>query len=262
MSMKITIITLFPKMIEGFVNESIIKRASDKKLVELEIVNLRDFAINDYGSVDDRPYGGGTGMIMRVDVIHNALLSISNLQFPISKQAPNSKSKIILTSPKGKTFNQQKAIEYSKLDHLVILAGHYEGVDERVIGLVDEEVSIGDFVTTGGEIAAAAITDAVVRLVPDVLKKESATQQESFFHVSVNQLIKTVGEDETLKKLKEKGVIEVTLLEYPQYTRPEEFNGEKVPAILLSGDPKKIGEWQIKKAYEETLKKRPDLLIV
>ncbi len=256
MNMKITVITLFPKMIEGFVNESIIKRALDKKLVELEIVNLRDFAIDKYGSVDDRPYGGGAGMIMRVDVVSKALDAIASLQYDKEHK------KIILTSPKGKVFNQQKAIEYSKLSHLVILAGHYEGVDERAVRMVDEEVSMGDFVTTGGEIAAAAITDAVVRLIPDVLKKESATQQESFFRVSIDRLIKTVGEDKTLRKLQAKGIMEVMLLEYPQYTRPEEFKGEKVPTVLLSGDPKKIGAWQIKKAYEETRQKRPDLLMV
>jgi len=224
--MKISIITLFPKMIFGFFEESIIKRAQDKKLVEIEIINLRDFSIDDYGTVDDRPYGGGAGMILRVDVIYKALSKITNDKL----------QKIILTSPKGKIFNQKKAQEYLLLDHLVIIAGHYEDVDARVLNFVDEEVSMGDFVLTGGEIPAAAIVDSVVRLIPGVLKKDEATRQESF----------------NIKNKK--------LLEYPQYTRPENFMGKKVPKILLSGDHKKIENWQIKKAYEETLKKRPDLL--
>ncbi len=267
--MKITVLTLFPKMIKGFFEESIIKRAQEKKAVEINLVDIRKFAIDDYGTVDDRPYGGGTGMIMRVDVIYKTLQSvIPNLFRDLSEkkmlkqvQHDNNKQKIILTSPKGKVFNQEKAREYSKLENLVIIAGHYEDVDERVRELVDEEVSMGDFVTTGGEIAASAITDSVVRLLPGVLKKDDATQQESFMNISIKHLIEIVGQNEELKKLVENGVKEVKLLEYPQYTRPEEFEGKKVPEILLSGDHKKIKEWQLKKAFAETLKKRPDLLL-
>ena len=235
--MKIFIITLFPKMIEGFFNESIIKRAVEKKLVEIELINLRDFAIDDYGTVDDRPYGGGAGMILRVDVIYKSISKITNDKLQITKKTLNSKSqKIILTSPKGKLFDQKKAEEYSKLDNLVIIAGHYEDVDARVSDFVDEEVSMGDFVLTGGEIPAAAIVDSVVRLIPGVLKKDDATKNESF---NING-----------KKI----------LEYPQYTRPEEFMGKKVPEVLLSGDPKKINKWQEEQAIIETRKKRPNLL--
>jgi len=223
--MKISIITLFPKMISGFFEESIVKRAMTKKLVEIEIINLRDFAIDDYGTVDDRPYGGGVGMILRVDVIHKAISKIKNR-----------KSKIVLTSPKGKVFDQKKAQEYSKLDHLIIISGHYEDVDARVQDFVDEEISMGDFILTGGEIPASAIVDSVVRLIPGVLKKEQATISESF---NING-----------KKI----------LEYPQYTRPEEFMGKKVPEVLLNGDHKKIEEWKEEKAIEETKLKRPDLL--
>lgn len=236
-------------MIKGFFKESIVKRAQDKGLVDIRIVDLREYAVDDYGTVDDRPYGGGTGMIMRVDVIYNALSSISNF-----------KSKTIITSPKGKLFNQKKAQEYSKLDHLVVVAGHYEGVDERVLDFIDDEVSMGDFVMTGGEITASAIIDSVVRLIPGVLKKEEATQKESFFSTSINQLIEVLDENDLLKKLKEKGIKEVQLLEYPQYTRPEEFKGKKVPDVLLSGNHKKIEKWRLQKTFEETLKKRPDLL--
>lgn len=248
--MKISILTLFPKMISGFFEESIIKRAQEKKFVNLEIIDIRKFAIDDYGTVDDRPYGGGAGMIMKVDVIYNAIKSVK------SKKT----SKTILTSPKGKVFNQQKAQEFSKLEHLVIIAGHYEDVDERVREYVDEEISMGDFVTTGGEIAASAIVDSVVRLLPGVLKKEDAIINESFNFQSINRLESLFPGNEVVQKLKSKGIKEVKLLESPQYTRPEEFQGKKVPEILLSGDHKKIEEWKLKKAFEETLKKRPDLL--
>jgi len=229
--MKISIITLFPKMISGFFEESIIKRAREKKLVEIEIINLRDFAIDDYGTVDDRPYGGGAGMILRADVVYAALkkFKIQNSKFKITNQ----KSKIILTSPRGKLFNQKKAVEFSKLDHLVIVAGHYEGTDERVSDFIDEEISMGDFVLTGGEIVASAITDSIVRLIPGVLKKEDATENESFSD---------------------------GLLEYPQYTRPEEFMGKKVPSVLLSGNHKEIDKWRAEKAHETTFQRRKDLL--
>lgn len=223
--MKITILTLFPKMISGFIDESIIKRAVEKKLVELEIVNIRDFAVDKYGTVDDRPYGGGAGMVMRVDVVDRAL-----------EKVKTDKSKVILTTPKGKTYDQNKAMEYSRENHLIIIAGHYEGVDERVLEQVDEEISLGDFVMTGGEIAAAAIADSVIRLIPGVLKKEEATINETF----------NIGG----KKL----------LEYPQYTRPEEYKGKRVPEILIGGNHKDINQWRMEKAIEETRKKRPDLL--
>ncbi len=246
--MRITIITLFPKMVGCFFKESILKKAQEKGLVEIELIDLRKFAINEYGQVDDRPYGGGAGMIIRIDVLKKALESV------------NVKHKTVLTSAKGKVYNQDKAQKYSQLDHLVIIAGHYEGVDERVMDYVDEEISLGDFVMTGGEITAASIVDSVVRLIPGVLKKEEATEQESFFNVSINQLIEAVGETEVLIKLKNKGVENVRLLEYPQYTRPEDFEGRRVPEILLSGNHAEIKKWQLKQAYEETTKKRPDLL--
>lgn len=240
---KISIITLFPKMIQGFFEESIVKRAIDKKLVEIEFINLRDYAINKYGSVDDRPYGGGAGMVLRIEPLYEAIQSatkkstLNQNKYDSGLSRTDLRSgtgaKIILTSPKGKQFDQKKAIKYSKLNHLIIIAGHYEGVDERILRYVDEEVSLGDFVMTGGEITAAAIVDAVVRLIPQVLKKSEATKLESFSN---------------------------NLLEYPQYTRPESFKGKKVPKVLLSGNHKKIEEWRIKEAYKQTLKKRKDLL--
>ena len=227
-------------MISGFFEESIVKRAISKKLVEIKIVNLRDFAIDDYGTVDDRPYGGGVGMLLRIEPLYNAVqFAISNFKFLISNKISNSKkpiTKTILTSAKGKKFVQEKAQEFSKLDHLIIIAGHYEAVDERVLNFVDEEVSLGDFIMTGGEITSAAITDAVVRLIPGVLKKEEAILQETF---------NIKGEN---------------LLEYPQYTRPEEFRGLKVPKVLLGGNHKEIEKWRMEASRKETIKKRPDLL--
>jgi len=254
--MKITIVTLFPKMIEGFIEESILKRAQIKGAVEIQIINLRDFARDSYGTVDERPYGGGAGMVLCIDVLKKSLDSLS---IPYSL-TPNPSRRIILTSARGTVFNQKKAQELAKLDELIIYAGHYEGFDERFSEYVNEELSIGDFILTGGELTASMMCDAVVRLLPGVLKKENATTEESFFTSSIIYLIELLGEHPKLVELKQKGVIEVQLLEYPQYTRPEDFEGKKVPEILLSGDPKKIKNWQLQRAFELTLLRRPDLL--
>jgi len=248
--MKITIVTLFPQMIERFVAESILKRAQEKKQVDIKIVNLRNFALDSYGTVDERPYGGGAGMVLRVDVLKKALLSIN----------PSPTTRTILTSARGPVFNQKKAQELSRVKDLVIFAGHYEGFDERFSEFIDEEISIGDFILTGGELAAASICDAIVRLLPGVLKKESATTDETFFSVQISDLIAAVGEHPLLLNLQKKEVKSVSLLEYPQYTRPEDFEGKIVPKILLSGDPKKIRSWQIRQAFELTLLRRPNLL--
>ena len=245
-------------MISSFFEESIIKRAQEKKLAKIEIVDLRAFAKNSYGSVDDKPYGGGAGMVLRVDILKQAIDNVKAQSSNVKTTGKN--SKVVLTSAKGALFNQRKAQEFSKLEHLILIAGHYEGVDERVANLVDEEISIGDFVVTGGEIPIALIVDSIVRLLPGVLEKNTATQEESFFEVEVATLTGIVGNAERLNALEKKGVKKVRLLEYPHYTRPEEYDGKKVPEILLSGDHKKIQEWRLKKAFEETVKKRPDLL--
>ncbi|GIW64324.1 MAG: tRNA (guanine-N(1)-)-methyltransferase [Patescibacteria group bacterium] len=259
--MKIIILTLFPKMISSFFNESIIKKAQEKKLVEIEIVDLRQFAYDKRGSVDDRVYGGGKGMVIRVDVIYKALekSKVKSQKSKITIQNLKFKSKILLTSPKGEIFNQKKAEELAKLDQLIIICGHYEGIDERVKNFVDEEVSLGDFIMTGGEITAAAIVDSVTRLIPGVLEKE-ATDKESFSEYDIDYLIKILGKNKILAKLKEKGIKKIKLLEYPQYTRPENFQGLKVPKILLSGNHKEIEKWRIKKAWEMTKKARFDII--
>lgn len=260
--MRIKILTLFPKMISCFFEESIIKKAQEKKLVDIEIIDLRKFAYDKRGSVDDRIYGGGKGMLIRIDVVYKALekLKIKSQKSKVVVKNLKLKNRILLTSPKGKVFNQKMAKTLAELDELVIICGHYEGIDERVRKFIDEEISLGDFVMTGGEITAAAITDSVVRLIPKVLEKE-AVEKESFREYEVDYLIKIIGENEILKKLKEKNIKKIKLLEYPQYTRPEEFLGLKVPKVLLSGNHKEIEKWRIKKAWEETLKKRKDLII-
>lgn len=232
--MKIDILTLFPEMFKGPFDESILKRAQDEGLVEINIHNLRKWTKDKHKTVDDRPYGGGKGMVIRVDIVHDA---ISNFQFPISNEK---KRKIILLTPQGKLFNQKKAIKLSKLDQIVLIAGHYEGFDERIRKhLVDEEISIGDYVLTGGELPAMAIVDSVVRLLPGVLDKE-ATEHESF---------STTTEHGTPN----------TLLDYPTYTRPENFKDWQVPQILLSGNHAEIEKWRKKESLKRTKNKRPDL---
>ena len=229
--MVFSILTLFPDMFAGPFSESIIKRAIDKKLVTISYVNIRDFAVDKYKTVDDHPYGGGAGMVMRIDVGERALKRIT---YHVSRI--KGKTKIILLDPRGKTLTQKKALELSKLDHCILLCGHYEGVDERVRSLVDEEISIGDYVLTGGEIPAMVLVDSVVRLIPQVLKNPDATKFESFSPALS------------------------TILEYPQYTRPPIWNKKKVPSILLSGNHKKIQEWQERMAKKITKTHRPDLM--
>ena len=229
---KFDIVTLFPKMFEGVFGESMIKRAVEKKIIEIKTHDMRQWAWNNYGAVDDKPYGGGVGMLIRVDVIAKAITDITNLQktnlqFPNKSQIINNnlqreKTRIVLTSARGKKFTQRDAERLGKYDNLIIICGHYEGFDERISELVDEEISIGDYVLTGGEIPAMTIIDSVTRLLPGVLGKYVSSKDES--HSSDGYI------------------------EYPQYTRPEVYDGKKVPEVLLLGDPKKILEFQNKKA--------------
>jgi tRNA (guanine37-N1)-methyltransferase len=205
--MLIDILTLFPEMFAGPFNASILKRAQEKDLVKIKIHNLRDWATSKYKSVDDKPYGGGAGMIMRVEIIDAAVSKLKTQN-----------SKVILLDAAGETFNQQKAQKLSQLEHLILIAGHYEGVDHRVHEhLVDEVISIGNYVLTGGEIPVMVLTDAIVRLIPGAIEKES---------------------------LKEESHSKEGYVEYPQYTRPEEYRGWKVPEVLLSGNHKEIEKWR------------------
>ena len=253
--MHITILTLFPDMLGGFLNESIVKRAQAKKAVRIDVINIRDFAIDAYGTVDDHVYGGGTGMLMRVDVLSKAISSLTQKKHPLKN------SHIVLTSARGKKYTQEHAQRYAQYEHLIIIAGHYEGVDERILEQIDEEISIGDFILTGGELPAAVLVDSVVRLLPGVLEKESATTDETFQEVLVDDIKRAGIKDAHVEELERKGIKKVRLLEYPQYTRPQEFEKQAVPAILLSGDHKKIGEWRLKQAWIITKKRRPDLLM-
>lgn len=235
--MKIDILTLFPNMFTGPFDESIIKRARDYGLVDIQIHQLRDWAKDKHRTVDDRPFGGGVGMLMKVDTLYYAIQELRTKNKEL-------RTKTILLDAGGEKFTQKKAIEYSKLDHLILVCGRYEGVDYRVHEhLVDDVISVGDFVVTGGELPAMLVTDTVTRLIPNVLEKDTATDLESF------SLPSAISDKPP-----------ATLLEYPQYTRPEEFNGWKVPEILLTGDHKKIEDWRMEKALEKTKKVRPDLL--
>lgn len=230
--MKIDIITLFPNMFSGPFDESIIKRARDYGLVDLEIHHLRNWAKDKHQTVDARPYGGGVGMVMMIEPIFNAITEL--------KEKSGGTAKTILLDAGGTKFTQAHAQRLSKEAHLILLCGHYEGIDYRVHEhLIDEVYSIGDFILTGGEIPAMLITDAVARLIPGVLEKDGATDFESFSLPTENNEM---------------------LLEYPQYTRPEEFNGWKVPEVLLSGHHGEIAKWRQEKAVEKTKKVRPDLL--
>jgi len=221
--MKIDILTLFPKMFKGPFDESIIKRAQKKGLIEIQTHDLRKWTKDKRKTVDDRPFGGGVGMILMVEPIYKALRDLKNKN-----------SKVILMDPRGRTFNQKIAGNLAKEKHLIFICGHYEGVDERVKKhLVDEEISIGDYVLTGGELPAMIIIDTLIRQIPGVLIKPEASSKESFSE---------------------------NLLEYPQYTRPANFKGWKIPEVLLSGNHKKIDKWRQKKSLEITKKRRPDLL--
>ena len=220
--MQFDVLTLFPEMF-SILDESIIGRAKKNKQIDINLVNIRDFSENKHNKVDDTPYGGGAGMVMMPDVVYRAYNSLENKE----------NAKVIYMSPQGKKLNQEKVKELSKENHLIILCGHYEGIDQRVLDkIVDEEISIGDYVLTGGELPAMVLIDSVSRYVEGVLNKES---------------------------IKEESFIE-NLLEYPQYTRPEVFEGEKVPEVLLSGNHKEIEKWRKEKSLEITKKKRPDLL--
>lgn len=222
--MKIDVLTLFPEMFEGPFSHSIIKIAKEKNLVNIKLHNLRDWATDNHKTVDDKPYGGGKGMVIRVDIVDKAVKAIKNKS--------GNDIKTVLLSPQGKVFNQKEARQYSKLEQLILISGHYEGFDERIKKhLVDEEISIGNYVLTGGEIPAMVIVDTVTRLIPGVLEKE-AIKNESF---------------------------NANLLDYPQYTRPKKYKDWEVPEILTSGNHAEIDRWRNKKAKEKTKKVRPDL---
>ena len=213
---------MFPEMFQGPLNESLLKKAQGKGLLSLNVVNLRDFTTDKHKTADDTPYGGGAGMVMKVEPIFKAISKL---------KAQN--SKIMLMCPTGNLLTQNKVKALAQEEHLIILCGHYEGIDERVRGLADEEISIGDYVLTGGEIPAMVLIDAVARHIPGVVKEEESVKKDSFYE---------------------------GFLDYPSYTKPEEFEGKKVPEVLLSGHHAEIERWRRKEALRRTLSRRPDLL--
>ena len=219
--MEIIVLSLFPKIFDGFLSESIIKRAIDKNIVNIKVINFRDYSVYNNNQVDDTPYGGGAGMVLMCDPIFRCLDEIRD-----------DDSYVVLLSPEGNIYNQEKAREYKNIKKLIIICGHYEGFDERIKEEADEIVSVGDYILTGGEIGAMAIMDSVIRLVPGVINNESL-------------------DDESFND---------GLLEYPVYTKPEEYRGKKVPSILLSGNHQKIKEYRHSERIRVTKEKRPDML--
>jgi tRNA (guanine37-N1)-methyltransferase len=225
--MKIDVLTLFPEMFAGVFGSSILKKAADKQAVEYNVINFREFSDNKHQTVDDYPYGGGAGMVLKPQPIFDAVEALN-------KKNEQQKSRVILLCPQGERLNQKKAEELSKEEHLIFICGHYEGYDERIREhLVTDEISIGDYVLTGGELGAMVVIDSVVRLLPEVLGNEESHQKDSF----------STG-----------------LLEHPHYTRPADFRGMKVPDVIISGNHKNIEEWRSKESLRRTLTRRPDLL--
>lgn len=218
---KIDILTLFPNMFDGVFNDSIIKRAIDLGKVEINLINFRDFTLDPHNKVDDTPYGGGAGMVLMAQPIFDCVKSIRT-----------DKSKVILLTPSGIPYKQKMAYQFSEYEHLIIICGHYEGFDERIKSICDMEISIGDYVLTGGEIPAMVLTDSIVRLLPGVITDESH-RNDSFNN---------------------------NLLDYPTYTKPRVFEGMEVPEVLLSGDHKKIEEYRLKESLRITKERRPDLI--
>lgn len=218
---RIDILTLFPSMFDGFLNESIINRAIKRNLVQINVINFRDYTLDPHGKVDDTPYGGGAGMVLTPQPIFDAVEDLKT-----------ENTKVILLTPDGKTYNQEMAYSYSKEDHIILICGHYEGFDERIRTLADSEISIGDYVLTGGEIPSMVITDSITRLIDGVIEKESH-EYDSFNN---------------------------NLLDYPTYTKPRDFRGMKVPDVLTSGNHKEIEKYRLEQQIKRTKERRPDLL--
>lgn len=231
--MKIDILTIFPRMFEGPLTESLIGKAKDKEILEINIVDIRSFSKDKHKKVDDKPFGGGVGMVMKPEPVCDAIKSVGVKKRNKAYKNPYGKPYVIYMSPQGRTLDGRIIKNLSKFKHLVILCGHYEGIDERIMNFVDDEISIGDYVLTGGEIPAMVLTDCVARMVPGVVNKEESVKNDSFYN---------------------------DFLDYPHYTRPAVFKGLKVPEVLLSGDHKKIDEWRKKESFERTKKRRPDLI--
>lgn len=226
--MKIEILTLFPKMFGDILGESMLKRAQNKGALSIKVHNLRDWTSDNHKTADDKPFGGGPGMVMKIEPVYRALEELKK-----NTKSGTRNPKVILLTPQGRPLKQEIAKELAGEKHLVLICGHYEGVDERIRDLADDEISIGDYILTCGEIPALVVIDSVARLIPGVLGDEESKKEESF---------------------------ESNMLEYPQYTRPAEFQGMRVPEVLLNGDHRKIEKWRKSEALKRTIKRRPDLI--
>jgi tRNA (guanine-N1)-methyltransferase len=231
--MKIDVLTIFPEMFKGPLTESLLGKARQKKILEINAVDIRSFSRDKHKKVDDKPFGGGAGMVMKPEPLYDAIKSTGAKKRSNTYKNPYNKPYVIYMSPQGRTLNTEIVKNLSKFKHLVILCGHYEGIDERVMNFVDDEISIGDYVLTGGEIPSMVLIDCVARMIPGVVKEEESVKNDSFYS---------------------------GLLDYPHYTRPAVFKKLKVPEVLLSGNHKKIEEWRKKESAERTRKRRPDIL--
>jgi tRNA (guanine37-N1)-methyltransferase len=231
--MKIDILTIFPEMFKGPLTESLIGKATKKKILKINIVNIRYFSRDKHKKVDDKPFGGGHGMVMKPEPLYDAIKSAGVRKKNSAYKNPYTKPCVIYMSPQGRILNDSVVKIFAKFKQLVIVCGHYEGVDERIMNYVDEEISIGDYILTGGEIPAMVLVDSIARMLPGVVKEKSSVKNDSFHN---------------------------GLLDYPHYTRPAVFKSHKIPEVLLSGDHKKISEWRAEEAYKRTKERRPDLL--
>jgi tRNA (guanine37-N1)-methyltransferase len=231
--MKIDILTIFPEMFKGPLTESLIGKATEKEILKINIINIRYFSRNKHKKIDDKPFGGGCGMVMKPEPLYDAIKSAGVKKKNKTYKNPYTKPCVVYMSPQGRVLNDSVVKNLAKFKHLVIICGHYEGVDERIMNYVDEEISIGDYILTGGEIPAMVLVDSIARMLPGVVKEKSSVKNDSFYN---------------------------GLLDYPHYTRPAVFKSYKIPGVLLSGDHKKINEWRVEEAYKRTQERRPDLL--
>ncbi|MFC1501056.1 tRNA (guanosine(37)-N1)-methyltransferase TrmD [Elusimicrobiota bacterium] len=230
--MRIDILSLFPDMFKGPLTESLLKRAREKKILKINIVDIRSFTKDKNHTADDRPFGGGAGMVMKPEPIYDALRSVG-VKTKVSKSARKKGPIVVFLSPQGKALSQKVVTGLSKNKHIVLICGHYEGIDERVMDLVDVEISIGDYVLTGGELPAMVLVDSIARFLPGVVKERASVEKDSFYN---------------------------GLLDYPHYTRPANFKGKEVPNVLLSGNHAEIENWRKEQSIKKTQEKRPDLL--
>lgn len=258
--MRFDIITIFPEFFRGPLDYGIIRRAREAKLIDIAVHDLRDFAHDRHRTVDDRPFGGGEGMVLKPEPIFEAVESLVGVADDAQHAISREKAAIVLLSAAGEPFRQETARQFSKLERIVLICGRYEGVDERVAGhLATDEISIGDFVLSGGELAGAMVLDAVTRLIPGALGNEDSTENESFSPVALDDLVDLSRAREQIRD--SSTVRDGGILDYPHYTRPQNFRSWGVPEVLVSGNHEEVRRWRKQMAVEKTRRQRPDLLM-